>query len=92
MPGSEVLASMLPAADASMREGSKRGWSFGRGVEDERRARFVAAQSFMKVRRAAASAREWTIPTAMAVPLSLKFVNWIFVDGRPWYTFASSRA
>ena len=40
----------------------------------------------------AASARECTIPTAMAVPPSLKCVNWTFVDGRPWYTFVSSRA
>lgn len=59
MEGSGFLASMLPAAAASMREGLKRGCSFGAGVEDER-ARFVAAQSFMKVRRAAASAREST--------------------------------
>ena len=57
MEGSGLSASMLPAAAVSMREGLKRGCNFGAGFEDER-ARFVAAQSFMKVRTAAASARE----------------------------------
>ena len=88
MRGSGLLESMLPAAAASMREGLKRGCSVGMGFEDER-ARFVAAQSFMKVRTAAASAREWTIPTAMAMPPSLKVVNWTFMDGRPSYSFES---
>lgn len=74
-----------------MREGLKRRCSFGTGLEDDR-ARFVAAQSFMKVRRAAASAREWTIPTATDIPPSLKVVSWTFMDGRLWYSFESWRA
>lgn len=82
MEGSGLWASMLPAAAASMREGLKRGWSLGTGCEDER-ARLVAAQSFMKVRTAAASASEWTMPTATAMPPSMKVVNWTFMDGRP---------
>ncbi len=89
--GSADLASMFPAAAASMREGSKRGCSFGMGLEEER-ARFVVAQSLIKVRRAAASAREWTIPTAIAMPPSLKGVIWTFMHGRPWYSFESWRA
>ncbi len=88
MEGSGLLASTLPAAAASMIEGLKRGWSLGTGLEDES-ARFVAAQSFMKVRTAAASAREWTIPTATAMPPSSKVVNWTFIDGRPSYSFES---
>ena len=88
--GSGCGASMSPAAAASMRDGLKRGWRSGTGFEDER-ARFVAAQSFMKVRSAAASAREWTMPTATATALlsSLKVVNWTFMEGKPSYSLES---
>ena len=72
-------------------EGLKRRCMFGTGFEEER-ARFEAAQSFVKVTRAAASARECTMATKMAVPPSLKVVNWIFTDGNPWYSFESWRA